>query len=59
MAPYVKPRPPVKYYESLSQLWQQAFRDIVFDHKPVQETMDRYAAQAATLRGNNLSENAH
>lgn len=57
MAPYVKPRPPVLYYESLSRLWQQAFRDIVFDHKPVKETMDQYAAQAATLRGNNPTEN--
>ncbi len=57
MAPHVKPRPPVEYYESLSRLWQQAFRDIVFDHKPVKETMDHYAAQAATLRGNSPAEN--
>jgi ABC-type glycerol-3-phosphate transport system substrate-binding protein len=56
MAPYVRPRPPVQYYESLSRLWQQAFRDIVFESKPVKETMDHYAAEAATLRESSTSD---
>jgi len=51
MAPFVKTRPTVPEYERISALWQQAFKEIVFEGQAVEDTMKKYATKAAELRG--------
>lgn len=51
MEPFVKARPIVRQYEEISKLWQRATREIMFEGKPVAETLNRYAREAESLMG--------
>jgi len=39
---HVLTRPPIPEYPELTELWQDAFREIVWENKTVNETLDKY-----------------
>jgi len=39
---HVLTRPPINEYQTLTGLWQDAFREIVWENKTVNETLDKY-----------------